>query len=124
MSGSQTWSTANAPFIQGEEVSGPRPTRRRQPRRVVLGEGMLVVRESFEWRGELYQEGRTRVAPDHIAAVEFPGAFAPAWSEDQTPEVLRFLEGRVGQLERRIRHAGDSWRLPEREPMGNESWRL
>jgi hypothetical protein len=117
-------STNNAAFISGEEVAGPGQTKRRQPRQIAVGEGMLVTRQDFTWRGELYRAGVTRIAPDHIAAEQFPGFFTPAWREDRSPEILRFLEGRVGQLERRIHDAGASWHLPKREPTGNESWRL
>jgi hypothetical protein len=120
-----TWSLDNAAFVQGEEVAGPGQTQRRQPRQIARGEGMLVTRESFTWRGELYQAGITRVAPDADAAEEFPGFFTPAWGQDRSPEVLRFLKGRVGRLNRRIRRGGvPSWHLPEREPTGKESWRL
>jgi hypothetical protein len=84
-------STDTPAFVSGE-VAGPSETKRRQPRQVLRGEGMLVVRESFDFEGQLYQAGRTRVAPDHEAAVKFPAQFLPAWRQDTSPEIMRFID--------------------------------
>jgi hypothetical protein len=121
--------TGTAAFLSGEEVSGPSPTRRRQPRQVVRGEGMLVVRESFEFEGEPYQAGRTRVTPDHRAAERFPANFTAAWRQDSSPEVLRFLRGTVEAIDRgQVRCPRPAlFGLDEpqnTEPKGHESWRL
>jgi hypothetical protein len=100
-------------------------------RRVTSGEGMLTPRTSFTWGGDLYEAGRTRVAPDHpVTASNFAGLFKPAYAKESGREILRFLERRrVERIDtRHPRRAGhdylgrSNWRL---EPIpGRESWRL
>jgi hypothetical protein len=124
-----TWSSANAPFVQGEEVSGPRPTRRRQAHQVLRGEGMVSPVESFEFEGEIYRAGRTRCAPDHRAVERFPHLFRPAWSEDASPEIVRFLDFAIDAIDRgrvcQPRPALFGLDSPvHTEPKGHESWRL
>ena len=134
-----TWSLDNAAFVQGEEVAGPGQTERRQPRQVARGEGMLAVTKSFRWNGETFTAGRTRVVPDHPAALLHRTHFTAAWPGDSSPEVLRFLRLPLDGTDRSpvsrprtplfgldysASKGRESWRLPEREPTGNESWRL
>jgi hypothetical protein len=91
-------------------------------RRVVAGEGMLVVRKSFTWQGERYRAGITRVSPDHpVCDSEHADLLKPAYERESSPTVLRFLERRLAEQSRpaRRRLGGESWRLHARQ-----SWRL
>ena len=91
-------------------------------RRVVAGEGMLVVQKSFTWQGERYRAGITRVSPDHpVCQSEHADLLKPAYERESSPAVLRFLERRLAQRSRpaRRRLGGESWRLRARQ-----SWRL
>jgi hypothetical protein len=91
-------------------------------RRVVAGEGMLVVQKSFTWQGERYRAGITRVSPDHpVCQSEYADLLEPAYERESSPAVLRFLERRLAERSRpaRRRPGGESWRLRARQ-----SWRL
>ena len=99
-------------------------------RKVVAGEGMLVVQKSFTWQGERYRAGITRVSPDHpVCDSEYAELLKPAYERESSPVVLRFLERQLAQRSRPAhrrpsgellwRLRGESWRLPARQ-----SWRL
>jgi hypothetical protein len=112
-----------------EETSGLSPTRRHQRRMVARGEGMVSPVESFEFEGEIYRAGRTRCVPDHRAVERFPHLFRPAWSEDASPEIVRFLDYAIDSIDRgRVRQPRPAlFGLDEpqyTEPTGKESWRL
>ena len=91
-------------------------------RKVVAGEGMLVVQKSFTCQGERYRAGITRVSPDHpVCDSKHAALLKPAYERDSSPAVLRFLERRLAERSRpaRRRPGGESWRLRTRQ-----SWRL
>lgn len=90
----------------------------RARRRRLAGEGMLVVRRSFTWRGEPYKAGVTRVTPDHpVCQSEHAGLLQPARKNEASPAVLRFMRRRAEGTRPAYRRA-DYWRL------GPEAWRL
>jgi hypothetical protein len=75
---------------------------------------MLAVRESFVWRGERYQAGVTRVAPEHpVTSSQHASKLGPAYERERGFDVLRFLERTRGKG--RKRHSGGK---------GREPWRL
>jgi transcriptional regulator with XRE-family HTH domain len=86
-------------------VAGPRPGGRR----VLAGEGMLEVRETFIWRGETFKAGLTRVHPDHeVCFSEHAGKLGPAYDKESGHAVLAFLERtRSGRRQR----GWSPWRL-------------
>lgn len=94
---------------------GP-PSRRRD---VLNGEGMLRPTRRISWRGEVFDPARTRVAPDHPVASQFPDHFEPAYAKESGVEVLRFMEARAA----RRRRSAPIWPLGESEE-ADESWRL
>ena len=124
-----TRSPVTAAFVQGIEVSGRRPTDRRKPRRILLGQGMVAPVENFEFEGELWEAGLTRCVPEHRAVEHFPHLFRPCWSEDTSPEIVRFLDFAIDHIDRgRVRRPrpalfGLEYSGPA-EPKGRESWRL
>ncbi len=101
---------------------------------MLTGEGMLLVDKSFTWRGDVYKAGSTRVSPDHpVTESEFADCLKPAYDQDATVGVMRWLERRLAAqttaYEPRQRGVARSkyigapyWRLA---PIpGRERWRL
>src|SRR4051794_782062 len=93
---------ASAPPSQGTHEGGPGMSfttheeiaadGRAGRRNVVAGEGMLVVRKSFTWRGERYKASVTRVSPHHaVCDSEYADLLKPAYERESSPAVLRFL---------------------------------
>jgi hypothetical protein len=113
-------SFANCQEIAAESRAGRR--------KVVAGEGMLVVRKSFTWQGERYKAGVTRVSPQHaVCDSEYADLLKPAYERESSPAVLRFLERllversrlarrRRGRGAQPDRQSGRPWSVGERWP--------
>ena len=59
-------------------------------RKVLCGEGMLVVVRGFTEGDDRFLAGVTYVVPDHPIARRYPERFKPAMAEDTSPAIERF----------------------------------
>jgi hypothetical protein len=68
----------------------------RRRRNVIAGEGMLTPERTFTWDGIVFTAGTTRVSTDHaVTESEFVDLLRPAYDQDATLEMMRFLERRL-----------------------------
>ena len=84
-------STATQKSVEGAEVAVSVKARKNSSKvrgGTLKGVGMLTPERTFEWAGELYEAGRTRVSPVHPVCSSPAARFlVPAWEGEDSEEV-------------------------------------
>ena len=89
-------STATQKSVEGAEVAVSVKARKNSSKvrgGTLKGVGMLTPERTFEWAGELYEAGRTRVSPVHPVCSSPAARFlVPAWEGEDSEEVRAVIE--------------------------------